>query len=145
MANFQDILNKPMTEIDRPAPLPVGTYLCLVDGQGELAKIGKNNVDCINFKLKPVQAQNDVDQQALYEMLKGAGLSEKSIRFRLFLTEESAWRAKEFLENLGLPEGLSLREGFAQAPGKQVLVQIGHNASEDGKNVYMEVKGTAKV
>lgn len=38
MADFTSILNKPMAETERPKPLPVGTYLCMVQGQPEFGE-----------------------------------------------------------------------------------------------------------
>jgi len=146
MANFQDVLNKPATDVKPPEPLPPGTYLCIVDGPGEFAKIGKNQTDCINWKLKPMQAQPDVDQAALTQSLQGKTLQEKTIRHRSFITEESVWRLKEFLSHLGIEEGSkTLGEMIPEAPGHQVLVTVGHRASEDGTQVFQEVKSTAKV
>ncbi len=146
MASFQDVLNKPAADVKPPEPLPPGTYLCLVDGPGEFGKIGKNQTDCINFKLKPMQAQGDVDPGTLQQSLNGASLQDKTIRHRLFITEESVWRLKQFLEHLGIEEGTkSLGEMIPEAQGKQVIVTLGHRASEDGTQVFQEVKGTAKV
>jgi len=146
MANFQDVLNKPATDVKPPEPLPPGTYLCIVDGPGEFAKIGQKQTDCINWKLKPMQAQPDVDQAALTQALQGKTLQEKMIRHRSFITEESVWRLKEFLAHLGVEEGSkTLGEMLPEAPGRQVLVTVGHRASEDGTQVFQEVKSTAKV
>lgn len=146
MTSFTDILNKPATEIEAGKPLPVGTYLCLVDGQPEHKTMGKNNTDCFEFNLKPMQAQADVDQQALLENLKGKSLSDKKLRHRLFVTEDSLWRLKKFLEDLGIELGSrGLGECIPEAMGRQVMVAVGHRASEDGTQVFMEVKNTAKV
>lgn len=151
MANFQDILSKPAANIEPPKPLPVGTYLCIIDGQPEFAKIGKEQTDCLNFKLKPIQAQPDVDQTALQEALVVNGapsaLGDKSIRHRLFITEASIWRLKQFLvDHLGIEQGTkSLGELIPESQGRQVLVTLGHRASDDGQQVFTEVKATAKV
>ncbi len=150
MANFQDILSKPSASIETPKALPVGTYLCIIDGQPEFAKIGKNQTDCINFSLKPVQAQPDVDQEQLQAALNVNGavsaLADKKIRHRLFVTEESVWRLKKFLDDCGVEEGTkSLGERIPESMGKQVLVTMGHRASDDGTQIFGEVKQTAKV
>ena len=147
MASFQDVLNKPAAEIEPPKALPVGTYLCLVNGQPEITQRGKNNNYCAIFKLKPVQAQQDVDQSALSETLKGAGLGDKNINHTLWITDDAAWRLDQFLaEHLGIDKGTkTLGEMIPEAMGKQVLVTLGHRASDDGKQVFAEVKGTARV
>lgn len=147
MANFQDVLNKPASAIEAPKPLPVGTYLAIVDGQPEFAKIGKDQTDCLNFKLKLLQAQPDVDPASLSETLNGASLADKSITHRLFITEAAVWRLKQFLvDHLGIEEGTStLGELIPQAMGRQVLVTLGHRASADGQQIFTDVKATAKV
>jgi len=143
--SFADILNRPADEIEAPKALPVGTYLCIVDGQPEFAKIGKNNTDCVNFNLKPVQPGPDVDQKALQDTLNGQSLSDKKIRHRLFVTPDSAWRLKQFLnEHLGVPV-TNLGAMIPEAMGRQVMVTLGHQASDDGTQIYQVVKATAKV
>ena len=143
--SFQDILSKPADYIKAPVALPVGTYLALVDGQPEFAKVGQNNTDCVNFNLKPIQPQGDVDQKQLLEALNGQSLQDKKIRHRLFVTPDSAWRLKQFLaEHLGIPV-TNLGAMIPEAMGKQVMVTLGHQASQDGTQVYQVVKSTAKV
>jgi len=147
MTSFQDVLNKPAAEIEPPKALPIGTYLCLVDGAPEIAQRGKNNNYCAIFKLKPVQPQPDVDQAALADTLKGAALADKKINHTLWITDDAAWRLDQFLaEHLGIDKGKkTLGEMIPESAGKQVLVTLGHRASEDGKQVYHEVKATAHV
>ena len=143
--SFQDILNMPADQIEAPKALPVGTYVCIVDGQPEYAKIGKNNTDCVNFMLKPVQAMQDVDQSQLAEVLNGSSLQDKKVRHRLFVTKDSSWRLKQFLnEHLGIPL-TSLGQMVPEAMGKQVMVTLGHQAADDGVQIYQTVKATAKV
>lgn len=143
--SFMDILNKPIDEIEAPKALPIGTYLCLVDGQPEQTTIGKNNTPCINFNLKPVQAGADVDRNELTKTLNGASLQDKKIRHRLFVTPDAAYRLKQFLiDHLGIdPKPIS--QMLPEAMGKQVYITLAHRSSDDGTQVFNEVKGTAKV
>lgn len=152
MSSFQDILNKPSNTIDAPKPLPPGTYLCLVNGQPEFAKIGRDNTDCVNFALKPVQAQPDVDQTALQEALSSKdgtyrALQDVKINHRMFITENSVWRLRKFLvDDLAIDEGeKTLGQLIPEAMGRQVLISLGHRASDDGSVVYMDVRNTARV
>lgn len=146
-ASFQDILNTPTEDIKPPVALPVGTYLAIVDGQPEFAKIGKNQTDCVNFSLKPVQAQPDVNTDALANSLDGKSLQDKKIRHRLFITGDSKWRLLQFLhDHLGIEkEGKNLGQMIPESMGRQVMVVIGHRSAEDGTTVYQEVKSTAHV
>lgn len=147
MPSFQDILNTPATEIKPPEALPIGTYLAIVDGQPELAQRGKNNNNCAIFKLKPIQAQPDVDQQLLMQSLNGSSLQDKVIYHTLWLTDDSKWRCMQFLaDHLGIEKGKkTLGEMIPEAMGKQVLVTLSHYTTQDGKRVGHQVKDTAKV
>ena len=81
MANFQDILNKPIDDIKAPSALPTGTYLCLIDGQPEHGPVGKKETPAAIFNFKPMQAMTDVDPQLLQTALDGSSLADKKIRF----------------------------------------------------------------
>jgi hypothetical protein len=145
MANFSDILNKPMDAIEPPVPLPVGTYLCTVVGQPEPKELGKNNTPAVIFNLKFWQAQADVDQQALIEALKGKSLTDRFIQHTLWL-DDNPWRLKQFLkDHLRLTDATTPLEALAQASGRQVLVNLGHRTSDDGTAIYMNIKSTAAV
>ncbi len=140
-----EILNMPVDDIKEPVALPTGTYLCIVDGQPEFAKVGQNQTDCVNFNLKPMQAMQDVDQKALSESLNGDSLTEKKIRHRLFLTKDAVYRLKKFLTNdLGI-QGNNFAAMIPESMGKQVYAKLTHQSSQDGSTIYHNVAGTAKV
>ena len=143
--SFQDILQMPIDEIKEPTALPTGTYLTIVDGQPEFAKVGQNQTDCVVFNLKPLEPMQDVDRKLLAESLNGAPLSDKKIRHRLFVTNESKHRLKRFLvAHLGL-EGTNFAQMIPEAMGHQVYAKISHQSSQDGTTVYQNVASTAKV
>lgn len=146
--NFSSILDQPFdAETNRPVPIPVGTYTCIVDGIPKFDKTKSSDpTETVEFNLKPIQAGADVDQAALQEALKGGNLSDVKLRASFYLTEKAVYRLDEFLENLGLDKGtVSRKEGVAQAPGRQVLATVIHAASKDGKAIYANVNGTARV
>lgn len=145
MANFQDILNKPMDDIKAPVPLPIGTYLCIVDGQPTIGELGKNKNTAVTFNLKFMQAQQDVDHAALMDALRGGSLSDRSIRYTLWVTDDAVWRLKTFLKDHLQIDATTPAAAIAQSMGRQVMVSVGHRASDDGSQIYMDVKSTAKV
>ena len=153
MANFQDILSKTGTS-KPPEALPIGTYLGIIDGIPEITKVGKNQTDAVDFSVKPVQAQPDVVQEDLARVLNGKSLQDKKIRYRLFLTEDAIWRFDRFMHHLGLIQTNAAGEFVLDRPrsqliqesmGKQVLLTMGHRPSEDGQQLFGEVKSTARV
>lgn len=142
--NFGALLDKPSSEIERPKPLPQGTYICVVKGLPKQDVSSKKKTEYVEFTLQPIQAQDDVDAEELQAM---GGLADKTIRDTYYITDNSLWRLKEFLDNCGVPddEGMSLRQRIAETPGKQVGVFIKHTASDDGKAVYANVGSTMAV
>lgn len=144
MSNFEDILNRPAAEIERPKPYPVGTYLCLVEGPIIAGTIGKDPKPIRTVKLKFLQTQEDVDQSAIEA---AGGVIGKSIQHRFFITEQAVWRYKEFLvENLGIDEsGKTLNEMASEAPGRQVYAKVRHRPSEDGTQIFSEIESFSRV
>jgi hypothetical protein len=147
MASFQEILNQNLDDFEAPQPLPVGTYLTIVDGQPTIGELGKNKNGAAVFNLKFMQATGDVDQHALIQSLKGKSLSDRSIRHTLWLTDDAKWRAKQFIrDHLGIStaEAKTFTEAAALSMGRTVMVNLGHRASDDGTTIYNDVKSTAK-
>lgn len=143
MASFEDILNKPASEIKAPQAYPVGTYHCLVDGPPAPGKSSQKQTDFLQFKFKILSPMQDVDAaQVAEQQVVG-----KIISSDYYVTEAAAWRLKELLiDHLDIEEGSkSLRELVSEAPGKQVLVKLRHELSQDGKRVYHRVESTARV
>lgn len=138
MANFASILDKPSADAERPKPLPQGSYICVVQGLPRFDKSSKKQTDFAEFKLQPLQAQDDVDADDLEAM---GGLVNKTIKATFYLTEASEYRLKEFLTDCGIPEEedgekLTHRQRIEMSPGTQVGAFIKHTASEDGSAVY---------
>ena len=143
--NFTDLLNTPIDQIERPKALPVGTYICLIDGMYEVGKAGKNNTNYIDFNFRPLQAMADVNQQQLEEALGERALSDKRFRYRIFVTRDSRWKLKEFLlEHCGIGMKANMNEMLPETPGKQVAVYVGHQTSPDGI-IFNQVGKTASV
>jgi hypothetical protein len=142
MNQFSAILDKPFDEIDRPKPLPVGTYVCIVQGQPRFDKSARKGTDFVEFTLKPLAALDDVDAD---DLEAAGGIAEKTIRHTFYLTEDAIYRLKEFLlDHLGI-EADNASDAIPLTPGRQVLVSIKHQASDDGTRVYANVAKTAPV
>ena len=140
--DFSKILSKQADQIEKPKPLPVGTYLCNNPQLPKFIGVGKNETPCAEFGLVILAPQEDVaaeDVQA-YGEVRG-----KNIRHRMFLTEGTEFRTKEELVNaFGVQEeGMSLGQMFNETINRQVLVTIKHRPSDDGMNMYHEVEKLA--
>lgn len=145
--NFSSILDQPVNEIVKPKPMPVGSYIGIVDGIPRFDKSKVQKTDFVEFNIKPMQAQEDVDQTLLGEALNGKALAEKKLRpLAFYLTEDAVYRLDSFLfEHLGIEMGTSRKQAISQAPGKQVGFVIKHEPSQDGTQIYANIASTFKV
>jgi len=141
--NFAGLLDKAPTTVDKPKPLPVGTYLCVVDGLPRYDKSSKKQTDFVEFKLRPIQAADDVDAD---DLAAAGGLDKKSIRATFYLTEDAVYRLDEFHQHCGLEldPSTSRRQRNEMIVNANVMAYIKHRASDDGENVYAELSKTAK-
>ncbi len=141
---FSSVLDTPAGDIERPKPLPVGSYVCVVQGQPRIDKSTKKQTEFVEYTLKLLEALDDVDDEALKDI---GGIKDKTTRITFYLTENSIFRLKEFLEHCGIEmeDKGSLRQYIGEATGQQVVAHIVHEASQDGDAVYARVKNTTPV
>jgi len=150
---FTSILDRPSNTIEKPKPLPVGTYLWMTVGQPKEDKSAKKGTPYVEFLCKCLQAGEDVDAQALQEALtnKNTGdvkpLTEVQLKLTFYLTEASAWRLTEFLDHLVGEDSQdqSPRQRISASPGRQFLGNIIHEQSDDGKSIFAKIGQTAPV
>ena len=142
--NFGSILDAAPSEVERPKPLPAGSYTCVIKGLPRYDKSSKKGTPFVEFTLQPIEAGEDVDEDDLKAM---GGFTNKTIRATYYLTEDAAYRLDEFHEHCGieLDDTTSRRERNEQTPGKQVLAYVKHTASNDGASIYAELAKTAAV
>lgn len=151
--NISDILDRKSDEIDRPSPLPKGSYIMQVKGLPTYDKSSKKLTPFAEFTLQPLQALEDVDQQALDDWAtRGDGsmkaLSDGSIRVRYYLTEEAAYRGEDFCKHCGVninDEDITLRQGFERLSGCQVGVFVQHTPLQNAEGVRAEVGRTFSI
>lgn len=156
MSNFASVLDKPSTEVGRPKPLPVGSYIGIVQGLPKIDKSTKKQTEYSEYTVKIVQAQDDVDEDDLKNALtKASGevqnLTDKTVKITYYHTDDSLWRLKQFFEHLDIPEEdddgdtLTMRQRMQLVPNRQIGFYIKHTASDDGEAVYANVDKTFKV
>ena len=136
--NFGSILDRAPSEIEKPKPLPQGSYITVLVGQPRFDKSTKKQTEYVEFTHKLLAAQEDVDEDELKSM---GGIKEKVMKNTFYLTEGAAWRLKEFLEHCGidLDECENLRAAVEETPGKQVGIFVNHEASQDGTSIFARV------
>lgn len=148
---LSSILDRQGTEIERPKPLPVGTYRVIVVGAPRFDKSTKKGTDFVEFTLKYISAEEDVDEDDLKHALtkpsgESVALNEKTNKVTFYLTEDAAWRLKDFLKHCGVyNEDQSLRQMIAQTTNCEVLATVKHTPSDDGEAIYANISKTAAV
>ena len=141
--NFGSVLDKPTDSIERPKPIPQGTYTLAVQGMPRFDKSTKKQTEYVEFTCKILAAGDDVDPEELKEM---GGIGDKTLKHTFYLTENSIYRLKEFLlDDLGLEEEDTLRPMIEKTVGAQFLAQIKHTPSDDGKSVYSNIASTGPI
>lgn len=140
--SISSVLDQKVGDYERPKSLPVGEYICTVQSH-EFGKSSKKQTDFVRFALKPLEAMETVDSEALAEI---GGLGEKTIRATFYLTENAGYRLKEFLEHCGLDDlDMPVSQACAEATGCQVIATLVHGQSEDGTRQWTELSATAPV
>lgn len=140
--NFASILDEAPTEIIRPQPLPVGTYLCVV-GAPEDTISSQKKTPGVKFPLKPIMAMEDVNEDDLNDM---GGLENKNLNITFWLTPDSAYRLDDFHSHCGLDitQKLSRRMRNSEVVNSQVLAVVSHRMSDDNTQTFAEVRRTAR-
>ena len=142
--SFGSILDRAPSEIEKPKPLPTGSYTTVLVGQPRYDKSTKKQTEYVEFTHKVLAAGDDVDEDDLKTCLGDKKLTEVQVKNTYYLTEGATWRLKEFLEHCGfdLDDVDSLREAVEDTAGKQVGIFINHEASQDGTSVFARIGKT---
>ena len=114
--SFSSILDRAPSEIEKPKPLPTGSYVTLLVGQPRIDKSTKKQTEYREFTHKILSAGEDVDEDDLKAYLGGKKLTDVLMKNTYYITEGAVWRLKEFLEHCGIEEGESLREMVEETP-----------------------------
>ena len=143
--DFSAILSKQTSDIKKPKPKPVGTYLCNNPQLPKFQGAGKNEHP-VAVILAP---QDDVDAEELgaYQTEFGE-IRGKTLRHTHWLNSDGAMNhSKEELVNAwGIEEeGKSLGQMYNETINRQVLVTIKHRPSEDGTDMFEEIEKLAAV
>jgi hypothetical protein len=139
---FASILDAPATEFEAPKAMPVGSYVVVVSGLPRIDKSSKKQTEFVEFTLNIQSALDDVEPDELKEM---GGVAGKTIKDTYYITDNSAYRLKETLVNMGIDiEGKSFRAMLDETPGKTYIIVIGHEPTDDGR-IFARVKRTLPV
>lgn len=153
MADFTDILNKPVDQVEKPKAKPPGFYVSQVNGMPKQKQINVQGEmkNVLSFNLKPLSVHKDVDMEELAlhpEVHTWPGIN----RDFWIDDEQGQFNLKRFLADaLGIdpgPKGKSktLSQMCAEAPGKQVITEYALRPwvdKEGEAQISTEIKSTA--
>ena|SRR5215831_5110122 len=147
--DFTSILDQMPDEIERPKPLPPGSYVCVIKERWIEDKSSQKETPYYEFALHPVEALENVDQEWLADTLTSVSgekkkLSDMIIRARFYDTEAAGFRLKKFLLNdCQLENNGSIGQIMENTIGCQVIANIKHRSV--GDDTFIDLKSTAPV
>jgi hypothetical protein len=137
---FEEILDTPIEDFEKPKPLPEGQYLCKVVGR-EYSKSSQKGTDQIDFTLKPLDIGDDVDSRELKEQ---GGIGDRVLRYRFWPSDKAGYFIKEFFHHCGVKK-MPLRQAVEEVLGKEVIAIVKHTPSKSGDMLYANVESTLPV
>lgn len=147
--NIAALLDRAPSDVERPKPLPIGGYHCILKGVAEHGKSSKKGTPFVKFNLQPTSPMEDVDEEALTDWMQrpdgtSRTLADAVIDGTFYLTEGSLFMLKDFLEHTGA-EGETLRAQIDGAQNSEVIAYIKHEPTQDGQGVRAVLGRTAPV
>jgi hypothetical protein len=129
------LLDKRPGEVERPKPLPIGTW----NGVIKKTEFGetKNKDTSLKLTIGGLSAGEDVN----HAELEGLNLSSKSATTTFVLRPDTLFRLSEFIATMPIEdvEQKSLNESIAELVNLGVTFEMKHRASEDGTQVYEQL------
>lgn len=149
--NFESILDQRADEVERPRPAPAGTYDGIIKGMYEEGKSSRKGTPFVRFTYAFVAAGDDVDEEALNDWLTSKdgsadNLAERTIKDTYYTTPDALFMLTDMLEAIGIDlTDKSVRAALSETPNMAVRFAVGHRPSEDGQQVFAEIKKVLKV
>ncbi len=146
--SFESILDTPAAEIERPSPLPIGTYTAVIKGLYEEGVSAQKKTKFVQFTFALTGAGEDVDANELEAI---GGITDKFLKNNstTFYTENadgtpsgSLWRLTDFLEvacGIDLTDK-TIRQALGDTPNTEVRLVIIHEANQSGDQKFASVK-----
>lgn len=148
---MQDILDRQSDSVERPKPLPVGTYTWTTIGVPRRDKSARKGTPFTEFTVKPIQAHENVDPDDLKTALTRLDGAKKTLgdqvkKITFYETEDALWRLVKFLDDCGAGEAdMTIRQRIENSTGCQFYGDVTHSSSEDGESTYANITKTAPV
>lgn len=157
MTNFADILNKPVSEIERPPNVPVGEYIARVSKMPELGEAGQGKWKTIVIPMTLTEAMPNVDAEDLEKFGGLHGNPAASVRHQFMFStdtdatsqannERTQFNAKRFFSEHLKVEGDTLSQMMANSVGSECMVSIKWQVDKDDPEItYARIAKTAPI
>jgi len=144
VANFKDLLTKPIEETERPKPIPPGTYIVTTKDHA-FDVSSKKQTPYVQFNYIVSEPQDDVDEDLLEVFGGTEKLMVKALNTKFYLTGDAMFMLKEYLEEaLEISTGgRNYDEVLPETTGMRCLVHITHAMAQDGKTPYAQIESFA--
>lgn len=137
MVDFTTLLSKSSDEVEKPEPIPAGSYDMIIVGfkSGESQQ---KKTPYVEIETKVIAPRDDVDMES-YAKVRNP--QDRTFKTQFYITEDSLFRLKDFLIKAGFEtEGRTFLEMLNEIAGRTIIGIISHRLGNDGESVYPEVK-----
>jgi hypothetical protein len=138
MPDFRTLLSKPADQIEKPKPLPAGTYNGVIS-KFEFGESRDKKTPYVRFHFALQSAGDDVLANYADQLAK-IDLAKKQLRRDFYITDDALYRLKDFAESCGQStSGRTLNEVIPLLQNSAVLISVTQRNSDDGKDVFNDV------
>ncbi len=124
--DFTAELNTNFDAVERPRPLPAGSYTMIIKNK-ELGRSKQKGTPYVRYFVSPIAPREDVPLDELEAM---ADWRETELRLDFYITPKSNFRIKEFLEALGVSTaGRTIADLIDEPLGKTIIGAVRHEPS----------------
>lgn len=143
MANvdFTKLLAQTEEQVERPVPLPEGSYEAAIKGF-DLGESAEKKTPYVEVSFEILEAKGDVDPAELAKIEKG--VTGKKVKRKFYLTAESTFMLWDFFGDVGLTtQGKTTQQLLEESKNNSVGLYITQRIANDGSDrVFAEVKRT---
>lgn len=132
MANFSELLSKPLDDVKRPPTLPAGTYHGFIKSY-EPGESSEKKTPYVRFNFTVTSAGDDIDPRDLTgEDGRPIDLSKKQLRRDFYMTADAEYRLKEFLESMKIPtKGRTWASSLPETINQAVILDVIQRPNRD--------------
>lgn len=129
--NFSSLLQVQSDSVERPKPLPAGTYSAVIT-EHKFGESSGKGTPYVEFMLRFVAPEGDVSPEDFATMGGQEALLKQKKSYSFYITADSLYRLNDFLRNQLKIEssGKTIEEMLLEVPGKEVKAVVAHVPSK---------------